>query len=105
MPTLQIHSYRIFFSSNTFNPRLWLYGAENKIIGQLVFHPEGSVLPADIARSNGTYDLMYHLSEYPMLLDMLRNEKPVYLLFNGAGPGWENAVTTANEPTGEGEGV
>ncbi len=51
-------------------------------IGQLVFHANGAALPAD--GLNGTQpQLNYHLDDFQNCIDLLRNEKPVYLLYNG----------------------
>jgi hypothetical protein len=50
--------------------------------------------------SNGTYGLYYDYQELQIVLDMLRNEKPVYLIYNGAR---NTRLSTAPEPVGEGE--
>lgn len=48
----------------------------------------------------GEYELYYSYSELPNLVDMLRNEKPIYLLWRGES---DTRVSTNIEPTGEGE--
>jgi hypothetical protein len=101
MPTTQIDQYEVMYSANTFAPRIWLKHA-GAYIGQLVFHPDGSALPADDVVSGQVW-LHYHLANYAHAIDLLRNEKPMYLVYNGSGGGFENAIKTTPEPIGEGE--
>ena len=101
MAVTKIDAYEVMYSANTFPPRIWLKSA-GKYIGQLVFHPNGSVLPPD-AMSTGQANLHYHLDNYQNAIDLLRNESPVYLVFNGSGTGFENAIRTTEESVGEGE--
>lgn len=101
MATTEIDAYEILYSANTFSPRI---GLKNKkaYIGQMVFKPNGSVLPAD--KLIGTQpQIYYHLDDFHNALDILRNEKPVYLFFNGTGGGFENGIRTTEEIVGEGE--
>ena len=42
-------------------------------------------------------NLYYHLEDFENLLSVLATDKPVYLLFNGTGPGNENGILTAPE--------
>lgn len=98
MPVKQIGSYQVQYASNSFVPRIWLKDTGNASIGQLVFRPDGAPLPADNATN-----LHYHLSNFAHIMDLLRNEKPLYYHFVGAGSGNENAIRTSAEPQGEGE--
>ncbi|MCH6483348.1 hypothetical protein MMG85_07170 [Pseudoxanthomonas sp. LH2527] len=101
MPTTQIEKYHVIYSANTFRRRIGLM-AGGAYIGQLVFHANGATLPAD--GLNGTQpQLNYHLDDFQNAIDLLRNEKPVYLLYNGSGGGFENALVTDPETVGEGE--
>ena len=95
MAVVMIDEYEVVYSSNTFAPRIWLKAA-GRFVGQLVFNPNGSTLPPDTADS-----LFYHLEQYPHAVDLLRNEKPMYFHFHGAGS--ENGIKTTAEPVGEGE--
>lgn len=97
MATKEIGSYQVQYAANRFPPRIWLKDTAGTGIGQLVFMPDGASLPEDTAGS-----LYYHLSDFANLLDLLRNEKPVYYSFVGSGSGNENGVRTAVEPVGEG---
>ena len=97
MPFTMIDEYEVMYSANTFAPRLWLKNGGD-FIGQLVFMPNGASLPADSSAS-----LYYHLDDFANALDLLRNEKPMYLLFSGTGTGYENGIKTTPEEVGEGE--
>ena len=99
----QIGSYTVQFASNTFHPRIWFKDTTGAWIGQAIFHPNGAALPADSQAARGSAKLNYHLAEFPMVMDILRNEKPVFLSYAGTGPGNENAIQTGDEPPGEGE--
>ena len=103
MPSItQIDSYSVIYSANTFQPRIGLI-AGGAFIGQCVFHPNGTPLPPDILRPDGQVDLQYHLDDFQNVIDLLRNEKPIFLNFNGVGPGFENNLQTSAEAVGEGE--
>ena len=97
----QIYSYEVMYSANAFAPRIWLKNS-TAYIGQLIFKPDGMVLPNDNL-INGQINLYYHLQDFENTLDILRNEKPVYLLYSGSGAGFENGLRTYPETVGEGE--
>ena len=99
MATLtQITTYQVQYSSNTFPPRIWLSNGA-KPLGQLIFNPDGTVLPADTL-VGGQVNLYYHLENFQHVLDLLSEEKAVYLLWAGSGPGSENGIQTVGEPLG-----
>jgi hypothetical protein len=100
MPLTKIDQYEVMYSANSFFPRIWLKNSGN-FIGQLIFEPNGAVLPPD--NNSGGINLFYHLDNFQHCLDLLRNEKPMYLLFSGSGGGFENGIKTTPEPIGEGE--
>jgi hypothetical protein len=101
MAITKIDAYEVMYSANTFVPRIWLKGG-GKYIGQLIFKPNGSALPADTI-SGGQVNLYYHLDNYQNAIDLLRNEGPMYLLYSGSGGGSENGIKTTEEVVGEGE--
>lgn len=101
MSLTRIDAYEVFFSANGFPPRIALKGAGN-YIGMMVFLPNGATLPADTV-TKGQVVLYYHLERYDGAIDLLRNEKPIYLFYNGSGPGFENGIKTMVEKVGEGE--
>jgi hypothetical protein len=90
------------YSSNKYPPRIWLWGINKKAIGQLIFKPDGSALPSDYKHPTlGEYGLYYHVQDLHNVIDVLRNESPVYLWYHG--PGGENGIKTTEEEVGEGE--
>ena len=93
MPQTEITGYDVIYSSNTFPRRIGLLNG-NKFIGQLIFMPDGSPLPAD-GQSGGQVNLYYHLEDFENAFNVLSEEKVVYLLFNGSGPGFENGIQTS----------
>lgn len=101
MALTKIDEYEVMYSANTFVPRIWLKSG-GKYIGQLIFKPDGSALPSD-TMSGGQVNLYYHLEDFENAIDLLRNEKPMYLLYSGSGTGFENGIKTTQEPVGEGE--
>jgi hypothetical protein len=49
---------------------------------------------------SGQHRLYYPFSSLPMVVDLLRNEKPVFLVWAGAAG---SRLSTSPEPVGEGE--
>ena len=98
MALTQITEYQVQYSSNTFVPRIWLKNGTN-FIGQLIFMPDGKVLPAD-NQTAGQVNLYYHLEDFVNAFAILSEEKVVYLLYAGTGPGNENGIQTSPEVLG-----
>jgi hypothetical protein len=98
MAITRIDDYTVFYSSNAFQPRIELLNA-GKLIGQLFFYPNGEQLPSD-GLLGGEPTLYYHLEDFENCAALLRNEKTVFLLYSGAGPGFENGLQTAETSPG-----
>lgn len=91
MPTTtKIDKYLIHYSTGTFAPRIGLFAA-GKLIGQLNFKEDGATLPADDIK-DGIPWLWYHKHDFANIVDILRNEKPAYIYYNGTGGGSENGI-------------
>lgn len=75
---------------------------DDEFVLQLTFHPDNKVLPPNhYDTRNQLVYLRYPLSMYPNILDMLRNEKPIYFHFaEDLNIGF---IRTGKEPVGEGE--
>lgn len=75
------------------------------LVGMLHFHSEGTQLPTNDLLDGGdggpVCRLHYRLSQFAHLVDLLREEKPLYLWFSEASG--QGAVMTGAEPVGEGE--
>lgn len=84
-----------------------LYQAGQKI-GYIGFKNNGQGTHSfELLGTNTTHPwahLMYHMEELPHIIDILRNEKPVYLKYPyGAPSGFRPSLSTSKEPTGEAE--
>lgn len=95
MTVTKIDEYEVMYSANAYPPRVWLKSS-GKHFGQLVFMPIDAALPPDTATS-----LYYHIHDLAPILDLLRNEEPMYYMF--VGNGGENGIKTTPEPVGEEE--
>ncbi len=49
------------------------------------------------------YAFYYHHSQLEHLIDMVRNEKPIYVFFNNDNSFNNSRISTTDEPVGEGE--
>ena len=92
----EIEEYVVQYSSNQFPPRIWLKAKGQYLGTQLVFKSNGTVLPPDTQTS-----IYYHLDDFQNIIDILRNEKPVFLSW--VGPNSENGIRTSPEAIGEEE--
>ena len=101
----EIQHYSIFIDSGTPNNRcitsIHLFDAELQIIGVLQFLDPGYEVPD--RKDHDVIHLQYSINKFPYVLDVLRNEKPVYIGY------WENKygkygrIYTGMEGVGEGE--
>lgn len=70
--------------------------------GYIYFYPDGTPLaPPVFDSSTNLVFLRFNLSELDPTMDLLRNEKPVYLYYFNPG---NAGLYTGKEPTGEEEG-
>ena len=75
----------------------------NTLIGAAYFHHSRTTMPvADTEKATGYISCHYLSDDYPRILDLLRNEKPVYVEFEVRAGNVANIRTSA-EPVGEGE--
>jgi len=101
----EIKSYRIFLDSGTQKIRnlttIHLFDTVDELIGVINFFEEG--LEVDGSKDFDHVYLQYPISKFPYIVDVLRNEKPIYIGY------WENKygrygrICTGKEPVGEGE--
>jgi hypothetical protein len=74
------------------------------LLGAAYFHRNPETMPkADTQKGNGYISCHYLAEHYSYVLDILRNEKPVYVEFE-ARQGNVGNIRTSAEPVGEGEG-
>jgi hypothetical protein len=89
-------------SPNPYNGKrlMNLNGSFGKAI--LWFLPESSALSENQKRSGqNTFDVYYHLDSWEALIDVLRNEGPVYFNFSDTSKAAQ--IYTGQEAVGEGE--
>lgn len=101
----EIQSYRIFLDSGTQQNRCFttinLYDNDGEVIGVLQFFDD-EIMPEEPEHISRVY-LQYSTLKFPFIVDILRNEKPIYIGY------WENKygrygrIYTGKEPVGEGE--
>lgn len=76
---------------------------DNSLICVAYFHRDPSTMPDTDSRTPaGAVHCHFPWEHFPHVLDLLRNERPVYLRYVGAD--WNvAAIVTSPEPVGEGE--
>lgn len=78
-----------------------LYAESNQYIGLVNFYRNPEDMPDKDHEAGGKAFLNYSWQDFPQFLDLLRNEKPVYLRYiDTYGLG---SITAGTEPVGEGE--
>ncbi len=90
---------------NQFAATVWLFGTDGKVIAFLRFYNPGTPLAPNEFREDLDHPLIsYPASALPCVVDVLRNEKPVYFTWFDYRPvRCFGAVETSREPIGEAE--
>ncbi len=88
----------------TYFANVYLHDASNAIIAELNFVNDGlfTSIPQAAIDSYGKVKMYFKEQEFLKVIDMLRNEKPLYLFGKETSPTWF-VITTIQEPVGEGE--
>lgn len=101
----EIKSYRIFLDSGTQKNRSYtsinLYDTQEEVIGVLQFYEEGE-RPEDHQDIDRFY-IQYPISKFSLIIDILRNEKPLFVGYWQNQFGQYGRIFTGKEPVGEGE--
>jgi hypothetical protein len=92
MSSTLIDTYVIIYSANA-RPRRIELSAVTRHAGTLLFFPDNTRLPAN-RLAGKTPVLHYYLEDFANVLDILKHEKPVYLIYTGPGPQDENGLIT-----------
>jgi hypothetical protein len=104
MAMKEIKIYRYYFFSSRNDPNqvkaVIQFWGDDGYLGAASFYDDAFELPPAMLYPSGVVGLNYHMSEFAPILDMLRNEKPVFIEFNGE---LNSRLTTSGEPVGEGE--
>jgi hypothetical protein len=106
MTTTPITSYSVEYQSNPPSARIYLQAHLRVLttIASLTFKPKGTHLPREdrtLVFGAVVPNLYFHLEDFQNILDLLRNEKTVYLRYSHGGS--NNGITTVAESLGEGE--
>lgn len=80
---------------------VFLFGSEDKFLAMVVFVEGPESLPGPKETPSGLVVLTYRRVALPAFIDLLRNEKPVYLTW--ASQSRVARITTEREPVGEEE--
>ena len=83
--------------------RIWLNGTDGSTIGTIILYKDPAALQNkdDHQTSSGFVAIHQSADQLPKFLDVLRNEKPVFL---GFASSWKTGyITTGQEPVGEEE--
>jgi len=90
-------------SGHPYRAIIGLRDENNKLLGAAYFHHSPTTMPnADTEKAAGYISSQYPAEHYPHVLDLLRNEKPVFVEFEARTGNVANIRTSA-EPVGEGE--
>jgi hypothetical protein len=111
MPIIEIKRYDVAYYAGGKNaagyPHRAIIGLRDDsdgLIGAAYFHHHTSTMPAaDTRKTSGYISCHYPAEDYPRVLDLLRNERPVYVEFEVRAGGNMASIRTNAEPVGEGE--
>jgi hypothetical protein len=104
----EINQYWVHFQagrteSNIIYPRVIVkcYHDDDFVV-QANFYPDNKALPENYHDVNSKLVyLRYHIHMYPHIIDILRNEKPIYFSYSDKSK--LGYIRTGKEPVGEGE--
>jgi hypothetical protein len=107
---IEIKKYDVAYYAGGRNAAKYPYRAiiglrndSDALVGAAYFHHDAATMPgADTYKASGLISCHYPAEDYPQVLDLLRNEKPVYVEFEARAGNIANIRTSA-EPVGEGE--
>jgi hypothetical protein len=97
---LSSYLYHHFSSRDSGKAAVIASGAGKTVYIQFLGETE-TLTPAQKVNDN-TYILRYRYTDLPVIIDMLRNEKPIYVIYEPTGTN-NSRISTTTEPVGEGE--
>jgi hypothetical protein len=95
--------YYLFSLREDALPAVFLNNTSCAHVAYVYFRGDAQPLPAACQFADGKYGLYYQRSALPEVIDMLRNEKPIYLHWVPEGTN-NTRLSTQVEMVGEGEG-
>jgi hypothetical protein len=113
---IKIESYYVRYATSPTNPFIILKGKSywqpddpTYYFAELHFGSDNSALPEDILQHENGIDiakLYYYISDFPNIIDLLRNEGPLLFVLTDQGRSLANVngIYTDSERVGEGDG-
>jgi hypothetical protein len=103
--TFQVATYQYYdwSSRKTGKTNLILKGTGGQTCSVWFVEDPAADLPEASQVAANYYAFYYHHSQLDHLIDMLRNEKPVFVFFNNDNGFANSRISTTDEPVGEGE--
>ena len=100
---IKSYSYLAYASRSSTNDikAMIMVNAEVEFLGYINFMTNGRPLPKSV-KQNGLYFFYYHFSDLPVVVDMLRNENPIFLIYVEDNSN-NCRISTTLEAVGEGE--
>jgi hypothetical protein len=101
--TITNYSYMLFSSraEEAEYKAVIMITAQTGFLGYINFVSDSNKLPKAVKMYN-LYHFYYHMQDMPAIIDMLRNEGPVYLFYQEDDKNMCR-ISTTMEPVGEGE--
>jgi hypothetical protein len=103
--SFQVATYQYYdwSSRKTGKTNLILKGAGGETCSVWFVEDAAANLPVAQQVAPNYYAFYYHHSQLQHLVDMLRNEKPIFVFFNNDSGFNNSRISTTDEPVGEGE--
>lgn len=103
--TFEVTTYEYYdwSSRSTGKSNLLLRGEGGQTCSVWFVEDPSAELPAAEEVGANWYAFYYHHSQLDHLIDMLRNEKPIFVYFNDDNGFPNSRISTTDEPVGEGE--
>ena len=100
---VNMYQYYCWSSRTSGKTNLILKGVGGEICSVWFIEDEDAELPHAYKVNPDYYAFYYHHSQLQHLIDMLRNEKPIFVFFSNTDGLNNSRISTTHEPVGEGE--
>ena len=103
--SFQVDTYHYYnwSSRSSGKTNLIIKGVGGETCSVWFLEDESAELPHSYKVNPDYHAFYYHHSQLQHLIDMLRNEKPIYVFFSNNNGSNNSRISTTNEPVGEGE--
>lgn len=97
MEIFEIADYRLNIIFARSHDHIVMLYDKNRLVARLFFRKDQETV--HITKADNVYSVIYNTRHYPSVVDLLRNEKPVYFHYYESGA----TLSTSREPVGEAE--